>query len=789
MATMKRGRPFSVIGSLAFLLLSLLVLVLTIHPVHGQRAAVSAGTKLQQDSPASGSSQRQKKKNRVEGKQETKKRRFPLAIGRRHKHDHDELDDLFSSRVQDPIWVAITRLEVTALTVAVLMIFLIWHVLHLQQKAWQKTLPPKNNNKAKGLSSSSFQMEDDDFAVDHDGHVVTKKGLESIDLAFSNVRLEMATKKKKNTDGKPRLLLDGSIHGRAKPGRMLAVMGPSGAGKSVFVHALAGRLKDTSKLSLTGRRYINGHAVQGDSLLPAAFVEQDVNFFPHMTVRETLEFRVSLKLGSLISTVERDTIVTNLMAQLGLTKSADTIVGDTKVRGLSGGERKRLSIAVEMISSPSLLFLDEPTSGLDSAAAASLVDKLRQLANQGKTVVAVIHQPSQQVFSMFDDLLLLSDGRQMYFGPVADARYYMERQGYPAEKEVGTAEYVLECISRFPRLSETDEDAQKRISTLAESSAAQKVDLGLSGSASSASGDARHFQSAVVTRYGPRASIFKQFSLLMKRALKEAFRGKGVMILKTVQQVTVGLIYGGIYKLGNNQASIQDRYGLISLTAIGAANMAIAAAIRAFPKEKAIVANEIASKMYRTLPYFIGKALSELPLVAFYNGIMMMILYNMTGLNSAPGKLRQFMSVIMMHGLAAESLGLAIGAISANSDVALGLFPAVLILNIIFDGRNISVENTPKYLRWISKVGLIRWGFEGLSLVEFGGLTFSTGGPRRGPVAKTGEEALERMGLGDRVLSDVFKAQATITAACWGLSFLGMTLTRQKFLVMKAPKP
>lgn len=142
-----------------------------------------------------------------------------------------------------------------------------------------------------------------------------------------------------------------------------------------------------------GHRYINGVPVDPDQLLPAAFVEQDVNFFPHMTVAETLQFRVSLKLGSLVSASEKDAMVHNLMEQLGLTKSADTIVGNTKIRGLSGGERKRLSIAVEMISSPSLIFLDEPTSGLDSSAAASLVQKLRTLADdQGKTVVAVIHQ-------------------------------------------------------------------------------------------------------------------------------------------------------------------------------------------------------------------------------------------------------------------------------------------------------------------------------------------------------------------------------------------------------------
>lgn len=135
--------------------------------------------------------------------------------------------------------------------------------------------------------------------------------------------------------------------------------------------------------------------------------------------------------------------------------------------------------------------------------------------------------------------------------------------------------------------------------------------------------------------------------------------------------------------------------------------------------------------------------------------------------------------------MAAESLGLVIGAVSANSDIALSIFPAVLVLNIIFDGRNISVENTPKYLRWISKIGLIRWGFEGLSIIEFSGLEFDTKGPRRGPVTKTGDDALARLGLGERTLGEVLRAQALITGGCWFMSLLGMALTRQKFLLMK----
>jgi ABC-type multidrug transport system ATPase subunit len=199
-------------------------------------------------------------------------------------------------------------------------------------------------------------------------------GLKSVDLGFSDLYLELSTNKKKNgKNGGPRVLLDGSIRGRARPGRMLAIMGPSGSGKSTTIHALAGRIKESSKLQLSGLRYINGIPITGDSQVPAAFVEQEISFFPHMTVRETLAFRVELKLGSLISKKAQAERVEQLIEELNLEKAADTVVGDAKVRGISGGERKRLAIACELIASPSVIFLDEPTSGLDSTAATQLV--------------------------------------------------------------------------------------------------------------------------------------------------------------------------------------------------------------------------------------------------------------------------------------------------------------------------------------------------------------------------------------------------------------------------------
>ena len=163
----------------------------------------------------------------------------------------------------------------------------------------------------------------------------------------------------------------------------------SSSGKTTLLHAIAGKVKGDKKIYLYGKRYINNLQFSGDSQLPSAFIEQEVKFFPHMTVKETLDFQVELKIGSILKTKEaRDERVNELMDQLGLKKSANTIVGNAKVRGLSGGERKRLSIACEMISSPALIFLDEPTSGLDSYQATQVVETLRKLADQGKTIVS-----------------------------------------------------------------------------------------------------------------------------------------------------------------------------------------------------------------------------------------------------------------------------------------------------------------------------------------------------------------------------------------------------------------
>ncbi|CAL9056170.1 unnamed protein product [Musa banksii] len=222
-----------------------------------------------------------------------------------------------------------------------------------------------------------------------------------------------------------RVILNG-ISGMVSPGEMLAILGPSGSGKSTLLSILAGRLQGKH----TGTVLANGHRLTKSVLRRTGFVTQDDVLYPHLTVRETLVFCAMLRLPRTVEKADKVASAEAVIAELGLSKCADTSVGGPFVRGISGGERKRVCIGHEMLVNPSLLLLDEPTSGLDSTAASRLVATLGGLARQGRTVVTSVHQPASRVYQMFDSVLLLSEGSCLYFGKARDAMDYFGSVGF-----------------------------------------------------------------------------------------------------------------------------------------------------------------------------------------------------------------------------------------------------------------------------------------------------------------------------------------------------------------------
>lgn len=241
-----------------------------------------------------------------------------------------------------------------------------------------------------------------------------------------------------------RTILNG-ITGMVSPGEILAILGPSGSGKSTMLNVLAGRLHQGH--GLTGTILTNNKKPTKHISKRTGFVTQDDILYPHLTVRETLVFCSLLRLPRTLSTKEKTSIAEAVMAELGLTKCENTIIGNSFIRGISGGERKRVSIAHEMLINPSLLILDEPTSGLDSTAAYRLVSTLGSLVQRGKTIVTSMHQPSSRVYQMFDKVLVLSEGRCLYFGKGSEAMSYFESVGLSPSFPMNPADFLLDLAN------------------------------------------------------------------------------------------------------------------------------------------------------------------------------------------------------------------------------------------------------------------------------------------------------------------------------------------------------
>ncbi|CAN4120983.1 unnamed protein product [Withania somnifera] len=243
--------------------------------------------------------------------------------------------------------------------------------------------------------------------------------------------------------GPTKKLLHG-LSGYAEPGRIMAIMGPSGSGKSTLLDTLAGRL--STNVVMTGNILLNGKKRRLDYGV-VAYVTQEDTLLGTLTPRETITYSAHLRLPTSMTKEEVNDIVEGTIMEMGLGDCADRLVGNWQLRGISGGEKKRLSIALEILVRPRILFLDEPTTGLDSASAFFVVQALKNISCDGRTVISSIHQPSSEVFALFDDLFLLSGGETVYFGDAKLAVQFFAESGFPCPSRRNPSDHFLRCVN------------------------------------------------------------------------------------------------------------------------------------------------------------------------------------------------------------------------------------------------------------------------------------------------------------------------------------------------------
>ena len=303
--------------------------------------------------------------------------------------------------------------------------------------------------------------------------------------------------------------------------QLTAIMGPSGAGKTSLLNILAGRVTPAkgSKIYLDGRPLQQNSDIQSLS----AYVQQDDCMLATQTVRETVEMAALLRLPSGMSRSEKLSRANETLELFGLTKCADTYIGDpsSKVIGVSGGERKRVSIAMISVAQPQILFLDEPTSGLDSFIAFSVIKVLKKLCGRGVTVLTTIHQPSSDIFQLFDDLLLVQSGSVVYHGPADASVSYFGSIGFQCPPLSNPADYFfMHVLTELEAAPSYDQDSRER-----ELRSAWESRGGGEGQRTLLVGKGGEEEGTYeIPQETTRSTMIEQFKLLLRRSWGEATR-------------------------------------------------------------------------------------------------------------------------------------------------------------------------------------------------------------------------------------------------------------------------
>ena len=570
------------------------------------------------------------------------------------------------------------------------------------------------------------------------------------------------------------ILLNGN--GCAVSGELLAIMGPTGCGKSSLLNVLAARVGSggSSSAKLSGSIYINGRLRNDDALQRmSAYVEQDDRLYPHITVYETLTLASNFYLPYDTSDEKKQNLVNKIINELGLSKVRDTIIGDEKVRGVSGGERKRTVIATHMISEPAIFFLDEPTSSLDSFQAQSVVDCIKSMTLSNKIVITVIHQPRSSIFEMFDELVLLSCGRTVYLGPAKDANQYFKSMGFMCPQLFNPSDFFLDVLSPDSRSAENEIAADQRIKQLGDAwdaKTAAEYEVVVEND------DVQQSYMTLTTQISSIVNIYKlcrNFKLLAWRAYIEQTRDVFIVIVKICVTLFFALLLGGLYNnIGYSQKGANNRVGFLFLTSINQGFNGVLGVVNTFPREKVIVNRERSARAYDTLSYFIAKYFVEMPLNTLPALIYAIVVYWMVGLN--PDRFGYFILIVMMEAVVGVSLGLAVSAIAPNTEIALALGPPTIIIALLFGGFYINVDSLPIVANWVPYTSFLKWTFQALAINEFRGETFTCEGGPMGSCLKTGEQVLARLSFADE----------TIHEACFGLGMvlLGFTISAIYFL-------
>lgn len=567
-----------------------------------------------------------------------------------------------------------------------------------------------------------------------------------------------------------------NISGIVNPREILAIMGGSGAGKTTLLDILAQKNKNGT---ITGDIRINGTKVSKHNLRKiVGFVDQEDYLLPTLTVYETVLNSALLRLPRQMSFKSKELKVYEVLKELRILHIKDRLIGSDFDRGISGGEKRRVSIACELVTSPSILFLDEPTSGLDANNANNVIESLVRLSkNYERTLIFTIHQPRSNIVSLFDKLVLLANGELIYSGDMIQVNDFFYNNGYKCPKGYNIADYLIDITfddkkpsinSSIPTgLALTDEESQLNQDD-------ESSDVHRARSASSTSDLQREWEHFAVHRDDfnkdnkdsedsipkknnkiydifresqnfdllneeiesskvngtvidfkgnyQKATFGTQLVILASRTFKNVYRNPKLLLGSYILSIFMGLFCGVLYyKVDNDISGFQNRLGLFFffLSFFGFSTLT---GLHSFSVERIIFLKERSNNYYHPLSYYISKIICDvLPLRLFPPVLLTSIAYPLIGLNVEENAFLKCLLILILFNLTVSIEILIIGILIKDSSNATMVGVLTLLFSLLFSGLFINTESLKfEFLQYLS---MFHYGYEALAVNEVRTLT------------------------------------------------------------------
>ncbi|XP_059841696.1 ATP-binding cassette sub-family G member 5 isoform X1 [Hypanus sabinus] len=509
-------------------------------------------------------------------------------------------------------------------------------------------------------------------------------------------------------------------------GQLMGILGNSGSGKTTLLDAIAGRLRGPA--NLIGDVYVNGCKLKKEDFHNYfSYVLQSDNLLSYLTVEETLTYIALLTLCGDTNAIKEK--VKSVMLELSLNHVANQVIGGRVFRGISGGERRRVSIAAQLLQDPKVILLDEPTTGLDSMTSNQIIHLLSELAHKNRIVILSIHQPRSELFKLFDRIAIMSCGELVFCGGTEDIVEFFASCGYQCPEYCNPFDLYVDLTSVDTRSKEREIETYSRVQEISTSyqnsrifnDALQLIDA------------AKKTKQLTSIRFKNTASpsiLFKLW-ILIRRIVRNLSRNKTGILMRLSQNLLYGLFIVFFLMRLNNDAStgaVQDRIGIIYQSIGASPYTGMLNAVALYPSLRSISDQESSDGIYQRWLMLMAYIIHILPFSIISVAIYSTFVYWTLGMFPVWERFGCFLAVLIVPHLVGELLTLILLGVVQNPYI---VNSAVALINVagilVGSGFLRSAEEMPELFRWLSYLTFQKYGVEVLMVNEFYGLNFTCG--------------------------------------------------------------